>query len=123
MFQAPVILAMSLHFLAPTCPPAAQAATRASRPSSLISLLAAVVTRRQPVAPKGWPIEREPPQRLNLSRGISPSWKVGGRGGREGEEGRGGRAEEGGGEGGRAEEGGGEGGSEGKRAKGETEGG
>lgn len=36
-----------------TCPPAAHAATSAYVPSSLISLLAAVVTRRQPVAPKG----------------------------------------------------------------------
>ena len=59
----------------PTCPPAAQAATSAYVPSSLMSRLAAVVTRRHPVAPNGWPIESEPPQRLNLSSGISPSYR------------------------------------------------
>ena len=50
-----------------TRPPAAQAATRANWPSSFFNLLAAVVTKRTPVAPNGCPSDREPPHELNLS--------------------------------------------------------
>src|SRR5690606_10168903 len=48
-------------------PPAAQAVTSASSPSSCSRRLAAVVSRRAPVAPNGWPSESDPPQRLTLS--------------------------------------------------------
>ena len=58
----------------PTCPPAAHAVTSAKRPPSLISRLAAVVTRRTPVAPNGWPIDREPPQVLSFSSGKTPNY-------------------------------------------------
>lgn len=36
--------------------------------------MAAVVTKRTPVAPKGWPKERDPPHKLNLSKGGAPGW-------------------------------------------------
>ena len=57
-----------------TCPPAAQAVTSAKRPPSLMSRLAAVVTRRTPVAPNGWPIDREPPHVLIFSSGNMPNY-------------------------------------------------
>lgn len=53
--------------------PAAQEATSASSPFSCCNRRAAVVTRRAPVAPKGWPRDSEPPQRFSFSRGISPT--------------------------------------------------
>ena len=56
-----------------TCPPPAQAATRAREPFSSRSLLAAVVTSRAPVAPNGWPMEREPPQLFSFSMGMAPN--------------------------------------------------
>mmetsp|Transcript_11168 Transcript_11168/g.29073 ORF Transcript_11168/g.29073 Transcript_11168/m.29073 type:complete len:206 (+) Transcript_11168:290-907(+) len=54
-------------------PPSAHAAMRAKRPSSRMRRLAAVVTRRAPVAPNGWPSESEPPCTLNLSIGTAPT--------------------------------------------------
>lgn len=54
-------------------PPAAQAATRANCPSSLASLFAAVVTSLTPVAPNGWPSDKDPPHRLNLSMDGAPT--------------------------------------------------
>ncbi len=58
-----------------TCPPAAQAATRAYCPPSFFSLLAAVVTSLTPVAPKGCPIDTEPPHLLIFSAGGAPGWE------------------------------------------------
>ena len=60
------------------------------------------------MAPNGWPIERDPPHRLNLSIGMLPTCRGG--------EGRGG--EERGGEGRRGEGRGGEGRGEGRRGEG-----
>ena len=57
-----------------TKPPAAQAATSANCPSSLCSRLAAVVTRRTPVAPNGCPRESDPPHRFNLSNEGAPAF-------------------------------------------------
>lgn len=57
-----------------TCPPAAHAATRPYCPPSFLSRCATVVTRRQPVAPNGCPMESEPPHRLNFSMGGVPTW-------------------------------------------------
>lgn len=58
----------------PTCPPAAQAATRPYCPPSFCSRWATVVTNLQPVAPNGWPRDREPPHRLNFSMGGVPTY-------------------------------------------------
>jgi len=57
-----------------TKPPAAQAATSANCPSSLCSRLAAVVTRRTPVAPNGCPRESDPPHRFSLSNEGAPAF-------------------------------------------------
>lgn len=57
-----------------TCPPAAQAATSPYCPPSFCSRCATVVTSLQPVAPKGWPRDREPPHRLNFSMGGDPTF-------------------------------------------------
>lgn len=57
-----------------TCPPAAQAATSPYWPPSFCSRCATVVTSLQPVAPNGWPRDREPPHRLNLSMGGVPTY-------------------------------------------------
>mmetsp|Transcript_35511 Transcript_35511/g.113467 ORF Transcript_35511/g.113467 Transcript_35511/m.113467 type:complete len:205 (+) Transcript_35511:676-1290(+) len=54
-------------------PASAQAVTRAMFLSWRWRRLAAVVMRRAPVAPKGWPREREPPWVLTLSKSISPT--------------------------------------------------
>lgn len=56
-----------------TCPPAAQAATSPYCPPSFCSLCATVVTSLQPVAPNGWPRDRDPPHRLNFSMGGVPT--------------------------------------------------
>lgn len=56
-----------------TCPPAAQAATSPYCPPSFFSRCATVVTNLQPVAPKGWPRDRDPPHRLNFSMGGGPT--------------------------------------------------
>lgn len=54
-------------------PPSAQAASKAKRWFSLCNLLLAVVTSRPPVAPKGWPMEREPPRVFILSMLTEPT--------------------------------------------------
>lgn len=59
-----------------TCPPAAHAATRPYCPPSFFSRCATVVTRRQPVAPNGCPMDSEPPHMLNLSMGGEPTWNM-----------------------------------------------
>lgn len=56
-----------------TCPPAAQAATSPYCPPSCCSRCATVVASLQPVAPNGWPRDREPPHRLNFSMGGVPT--------------------------------------------------
>ena len=58
-----------------TSPPAAHAVTIARSLSSWMRRLAAAVTNRTPVAPKGWPSDKLPPHKFNLSNGISPNLK------------------------------------------------
>lgn len=65
--------AHAAHWLI-TCPPAAQAATSPYCPPSFCSRCATVVTSLQPVAPNGWPRDREPPHRLNFSMGGVPTY-------------------------------------------------
>mmetsp|Transcript_15382 Transcript_15382/g.49398 ORF Transcript_15382/g.49398 Transcript_15382/m.49398 type:complete len:217 (-) Transcript_15382:728-1378(-) len=60
-------------------PPSAHAATRAYVPPSFTRRLAAVVTRRAPVAPKGCPMEREPPFVLSLVMSTEPTLSTPGR--------------------------------------------
>src|SRR5690606_19396076 len=50
--------------IAEPCPPAAQPETTAKRCPSCCKRLAAVRSKRPPVAPKGWPMDKDPPQTL-----------------------------------------------------------
>ena len=54
-------------------PPSAHAAISAKRWPSSCKRRLAVVTNRDPVAPNGWPIARDPPWIFILSTGISPT--------------------------------------------------